>query len=138
MMRYALAETQTEKQKMYFFKKGLSIHIKLGMSGHTCYTLREMIDKALEIERDRMEADAIYNEKKRRSEGTSRTSASQRLHVNAPPAPRPCTAQRATPAPSRGGGTYTANYHRPAPSTNTWRTVVPTPTGNVPFTYFGY
>jgi hypothetical protein len=60
---------------MYFFGKGLNTHIKLGLSWHTCYTLREMMNKALEIERDRLEADAVYKEKKHRTEGSSRTSA---------------------------------------------------------------
>jgi hypothetical protein len=34
-----------------------------------------MMNKALEIERDRLEADAVYKEKKHRTEGSSRTSA---------------------------------------------------------------
>ena len=48
---------------------------------------------------------------------------------------------------SRGGGTYTANYHRPAQSRPTssrptqgagmWRTAMPTSTGSAPFTCFG-
>ena len=50
MMRYAPGDTYSEKKKMYFFKKGLNTRIKVALSGHTCYTLREMINKALEIE----------------------------------------------------------------------------------------
>jgi hypothetical protein len=48
---------------------------------------------------------------------------------------------------SRGGGTYTANYHhpaqshpapsRPTPGAGTWRTATPTSTGSAPFTCFG-
>ena len=61
---------------MYFFKKGLNTRLKVALSGHTCYTFREMINKVLVIERDRLEANALYKEKKRRSESTSRALAS--------------------------------------------------------------
>nr|AAD22157.1 hypothetical protein [Sorghum bicolor] len=112
-MRYAPDESNTEKKKMYFFKKGLSTRLKVALSGHTCYTLREMINKALEMERDRLEADAQYKEKKRRSESSSRGPAPQRPRAHVPPPSRPRSAQGAAPAPSRGGGTHTGNYHRP-------------------------
>ena len=71
MMRYAPGETDSEKKKMYFFKKGLNTRLKVALSGHTCYTLREMINKVLVMERDHLEVDALYMEKKLRSEGTS-------------------------------------------------------------------
>ena len=71
MIRYAPSETDSEKKKMYFFKKGLNTHLKVALSSHTCYTLWEMINKVLVIERDRLEADALYKEKKRQSESTS-------------------------------------------------------------------
>ena len=76
MMRYAPGEIDSEKKKMYFFKKGLNTCLKLALSGHTCYTLWEMINKVLVIERDCLEADALYKEKKRWSEMTSRTLTS--------------------------------------------------------------
>ena len=56
-MQYTPRETDFEKKKMYFFKKGLNTRIKVALSGHTYYTLRDMINKALEMERDRLEAD---------------------------------------------------------------------------------
>jgi hypothetical protein len=62
MMRYAPGETDTEK--MYCFKKGLNSHLKVALSGHACHTLREMVNKVLEMERDRLEADALHKEKK--------------------------------------------------------------------------
>ena len=74
-MRYAPGETDSEKKKMYFFKKGLNTCLKVALSGHTCYTLWEMINKVLEMERDHLEVDALYKEKKRRSESTSRAPA---------------------------------------------------------------
>ena len=116
MMRYAPGETDSEKKKMYFFKKGLNTHIKVALSGHTCYTMREMIKKTMEMELDNLEADALYKEKKRRSKSSSRTPAPQRPHGHEPSLPRPHAIQGAAPAPSHGGGTYTANYHHRAQS----------------------
>ena len=84
MMRYASGETDSKKKKMYFFKKGLNTRLKVALSGHTCYTLRSMINKVLEMERDRLETNALYKEKKRRFESTSRTLASQRPRAHAP------------------------------------------------------
>ena len=75
MMRYALGETDSEKKKMYFFKKGLNTRLKVALSGHTYYTLSEMINKVLEMERDRLEANTLYKEKKRQSKSSSRAPA---------------------------------------------------------------
>jgi len=63
-MRYAPDESNTKNKKMYFFKKGLSMHLKVALLGHTCYTLWERVNKALEMERDRLEANAQRKEKK--------------------------------------------------------------------------
>ena len=68
---------------MHFFKKGLNTCLKVALSGHTCYTLREMINKVLVRERDHLEANALYKEKKHRSKSTSRVSASQRPRAHA-------------------------------------------------------
>ena len=75
MTRYAPGETDFEK-KVDFFKKGLNTCLKVALSGHTCYTLREMINKVLVMERDHLEADALYKEKKRWFESTSHALAS--------------------------------------------------------------
>ena len=69
---------------MYFYKKDLNICLKVTLSGHTCYTLWEMINKVLVMERDRLEADALYKEKKHWFESTSCALASQRLRAHAP------------------------------------------------------
>ena len=146
MMRYAPGETDTEKKKMYYFKKGLNPHLKVALSGHACRTLHEMVNKVLEMERDRLEADALHKEKKRRFESSSRGLAPQRPRAHMLPPLRSCYTQGAVTAPSHGGGTYTANYHRPAQSrpapshptqgAGTWRTAMPTSTGSAPFTCF--
>ena len=89
MMRYAPSETDSEKKKMYFFKKGLNTRLKVAFLGHTCYTLQDMINKVLEMERDHLEADALYKEKKRQSESTSHALTSQRPHPHMPSLPHP-------------------------------------------------
>jgi hypothetical protein len=114
MMRYTPGETNTEKKKMYFFKKGLNSHLKVALSGHTCHILREMINKVLEMERDCLEADALYKEKKHCAESSSRTPTSYRPRAHVLPQSCPHSVQGATPASSHGGGTYTTNYHCPA------------------------
>jgi hypothetical protein len=75
MMRYAPEETSTDKKKMYHYKKGLNLRLKIALSGHECHTLRQMINKVLEMERDRLEANAQRErkEKRHRGEGSSRT-----------------------------------------------------------------
>jgi hypothetical protein len=77
MMRYAPEETSTDKKKMYHHKKGLNSCLKIALSGHECRTLRQMINKVLEMERGRLEADAQRErkEKRRRGEGSSSTTA---------------------------------------------------------------
>jgi hypothetical protein len=64
MMRYAPGETDTEKKKIYYFKNGLNSCLKVALSGHACRTLHEMVNKELEMERDRLEADVLHKEKK--------------------------------------------------------------------------
>ena len=65
----------------------------------------------LEMERDRLEADTLYKEKKRRSESTSRALASQRPRAHVPSLPRPHAVQGAAATPIHGGGNHTTNYH---------------------------
>ena len=89
MMRYAPGEINSKKKKMYFFKKGLNTCLKVALLGHTRYTLREMINKVLVMERDHLEADTLYKEKKHRSKSTSHAPSSQRSHAHVPSHPRP-------------------------------------------------
>jgi hypothetical protein len=88
MMRYAPGETDIEKKKMYYFKKGLNSRLKVALSGHACHTLREMVNKVLEMERDCLEADALHKEKKRRFESSTRGLAPQRPRARVLPPPR--------------------------------------------------
>jgi hypothetical protein len=75
MMRYAPGETNTEKKKMYYFKMGLNSRLKVALLGHACRTLCKMVNKVLEMERDRLEVDALHKEKKHRFESSSRGPA---------------------------------------------------------------
>jgi hypothetical protein len=132
---------------MYYFKKGLNSRLKVALSSHACRTLREMVNNVLEMERDRLEADALHREKKRRFESSSCGPSLQRPRAHVLPQPRSRYTQGAVTALSYGGGTYTANYHRPAQSrpapsrptqgAGTWWTATPTSTGSMPFTCFG-
>lgn len=160
LLRYAPAACiSSETEKMYYYHEGLSTRIKLALSGKKSRTLRQLIDRCMEIEKDRMEADALRDKKERkhRPEGSLRTPNSQRRCGNAPPQDRHRFTPSSTPGSSRGGGTYTTNYPRPAqsypvanrpaparpaptrpaPNTSNWKTAAPTPTGSGSFTCFG-
>jgi hypothetical protein len=134
MMWYAPEETSSNKKKMYHYKKGLNSCLKIALSGHECRTLRQMINKVLEMERDRLEADAQRERKEKRRWGEGFYSE---------PWSRSRFSQGATL--SRGGGFYSANSHHPAqgrpaqsPSQSTWKAPASTAIGSVPFACFTY
>jgi hypothetical protein len=143
MMRYAPGETDTEKKKMYCFKKGLNSRLKVALSGHACCTLREMVNKVLEMERDCLEADALHKEKKRQFESSSRGLAPQRPHASsAPLLLRIGGCDRSEPwrwylhrqlPPPRLELSYSSH---PTQGASTWRTTTPTSIGSTPFTCF--
>jgi hypothetical protein len=89
MMRYAPGKIDTKKKKMYYFKKGLNSHLKVALSGHAYRTLREMVNKVLEMERDHLEVDTLHKEKKRWFESSSHGLALQRPCAHVPSLPRP-------------------------------------------------
>ncbi len=159
LLRYAPAScVSSEKEKMYYYRKGLQTKIRLALSGNKSYTLRELIDRCIEIEKDRMEArqefEAQDKGKKRRSERLACTAPPQRQRTGAPPPFR--TRQGPFSGTSRGG-TNSSNYHRPAqtypaptravqntpaPATNTprtsnWKAPATATAGSAPFTCFG-
>jgi hypothetical protein len=77
MMRYAPKETSSDKKKMYHYEKRLNSCLKIALSVHECHTLQQMINKVLEMERDRLEADAQRERKEKRhwGKGSSCTPA---------------------------------------------------------------
>ena len=67
LLRYAPAACiALETEKMYYYREGLSTRIKLALSGTKSHTLRDLIDRCMEIERDRMEADALRDKKEKK------------------------------------------------------------------------
>jgi hypothetical protein len=55
LMRYVPDDTDTNKKKVYWFRKGLHKGMAHHLSTHDCPTLRSIIDKALIVERSRLE-----------------------------------------------------------------------------------
>jgi hypothetical protein len=55
LMRYVPDDTDTEKKKVYWFRKGLHKGMAHHLSTHDCPTLRSIINKALIVERSRLE-----------------------------------------------------------------------------------
>jgi hypothetical protein len=55
LMRYVPDDTDTKKKKVYWFRKGLHKGMAHHLSAHDYPTLRSIIDKALIIERSRLE-----------------------------------------------------------------------------------
>ncbi|CAN6275287.1 unnamed protein product [Urochloa humidicola] len=53
LMRYAPNETNTEKKKIYYFRKGLHHGMKLHLEAHDVTTLHQLIGKALKVEKAR-------------------------------------------------------------------------------------
>ncbi|CAN6205626.1 unnamed protein product [Urochloa humidicola] len=53
LMRYAPDETNTEKKKIYYFRKDLHHGMKLHLEAHEVTTLHQLIGKALRIEKVR-------------------------------------------------------------------------------------
>jgi hypothetical protein len=54
LMRYVPDDTNTEKKKVYWFRKGLHKGMAHYLSAHDCPTRRSIIDKALIVERPRL------------------------------------------------------------------------------------
>jgi hypothetical protein len=55
LMRYVLDDTNIEKKKVYWFRKGLHKGMAHYLAAHDCPMLRSIIDKALIVERSRLE-----------------------------------------------------------------------------------
>jgi hypothetical protein len=55
LMRYVPDYTNTEKKNVYWFRNGLHNGMAHHLAAHDCPTLRSIIDKALIVERSRLE-----------------------------------------------------------------------------------
>jgi hypothetical protein len=68
LMRYVLDDTNIEKKKVYWFWKGLHKGMAHHLSAHDCPTLRSIINKALIVERSRLEYMEVHGSKLKRTD----------------------------------------------------------------------
>jgi hypothetical protein len=78
LMRYVPDDTNTEKKKVYWFRKGLHKGMAHHMSVHDCPTLRSIINKALIIERSRLEYMEVRRSKSKHTDQAGCSCPSQR------------------------------------------------------------
>jgi hypothetical protein len=67
LMRYVPDDTNTEKKKVYWFRKGLHRGVAHHLVAHDYPTLRSIINKALIVERSRLEYVEVRGSKKKRT-----------------------------------------------------------------------
>jgi hypothetical protein len=74
----------SEKEKLYYYCKGLNPHIKLKFGGIESNTLRALVDRCIQIEKDRDEAGEEYKERKRKPKESLRGRDHKRIRRDAP------------------------------------------------------
>jgi hypothetical protein len=83
-MSYVPDDTNTEKKKVYWFKKGLHRGMAHHLAAHDCRTLHSIIDKALIVERSRFEYVEVSRSKKKRTDQTGHSGPPQRQRTGFP------------------------------------------------------
>jgi hypothetical protein len=78
LMRYVPDDTDTEKKKVYWFRKGLHKGMAHHLSAHDCPTLRSIIDKALIVETSRLEYLEVRGGKSKCTDEAGRSGPPQR------------------------------------------------------------
>jgi hypothetical protein len=78
LMRYVPDDTNTEKKKVYWFRMGLHKGMTHHLSAHDCPTLRSIIDKALIVERSRLEYMEVRGSKSKRTDQAGRSGPPRR------------------------------------------------------------
>jgi hypothetical protein len=78
LMRYVPNDTNTEKKKVYWFRKGLHKGLAHHLSAHDCRTLRSIINKALIVERSRLEYMEVRGSKSKRTDQAGCSGPPQR------------------------------------------------------------
>jgi hypothetical protein len=78
LMRYVPDDTDTKKKKVYWFRKGLHKGMAHHLSAHDYPTLRSSIDKALIVERSRLEYLEVRGGKSKRTDQAGRSGPPQR------------------------------------------------------------
>jgi hypothetical protein len=77
-MRYVLDDTNTEKKKVYWFRKGLHKGMAHHLAAHNCSMLRSIVDKALIVERSRLEYVEVRRSKSKHTDQAGRSGPPQR------------------------------------------------------------
>jgi hypothetical protein len=77
-MRYVPDDTDTEKKKVYWFRKGLHKGMAHHLSVPDCPTLRSIINKALIVERSRLEYMEVQGSKSKCTDEAGRSGPPQR------------------------------------------------------------
>ena len=121
LMRYALEDSDTEKKKMYWYRKGLHRVMAHHLSAHDCLTLHELIGKALRVEKSRLKYVEVRGDKRKRSDQPGRPGPPQRQRTGSPPyqssRPRHYSSQtqqvRSNPGGSGGSGTWRLRQQQP-------------------------
>jgi hypothetical protein len=104
----------SEKEKLYYYLKGLNPHIKLKFGGIESNTLHALVDRCIQIEKDRDEAGEEYRERKRKPEESLCGRDRKRIHRDAPSRERSHHNRDDNTGSSRGNGGYFTKYSRPA------------------------
>jgi hypothetical protein len=84
LMRNVPDDTNTEKKKVYYFWKGLHRGMAHHLAVHDCPTLRSIIDKALIIERSRLEYMEVRGSKKKCIDQARHSSPPRRQRTGFP------------------------------------------------------
>jgi hypothetical protein len=84
-MRYVLDDTNTEKKKLYWFRKRLHRGMAQHLAAHVCLTLRSIINKALIVERSRLEYVEVCGSKKKRTDQAGCSGPPKRQRTDFPP-----------------------------------------------------
>jgi hypothetical protein len=82
LMRYVPDDTNIEKKKVYWFRKGLHKGMAHHLSAHDCPTLRSIIDKALMVERSRLEYMEVRGRKLKRTDQAGRSGPPPRQRTS--------------------------------------------------------
>jgi hypothetical protein len=78
LMRYVPDDTNTEKKKVHWFRKGLHKGMAHHLFAHDCPTLRSIIDKALIVEMSRLEYKEVRRSKSKHTDQAGRSGPPQR------------------------------------------------------------
>jgi hypothetical protein len=114
LMRYAPSYVvNSEKEKLYYYHKGLNPHIKLKFGGIESNKLRALVDRCIQIEKDRDEAGEEYRERRRKPEESLYGRDHKRIRRDAPSRERSHHNRDDNPRSGRGSGGYFTKYSRP-------------------------